>query len=81
MPRGRKAVIHYEEEIAKLDSQIAKCKDTLAQLQARRKHLADEKKKKDLGALCQAVEASGMSMEEVLAVLSKQKDAALQSAG
>ena len=72
MPRGRKAVLNYDEEISRVDLQIANCKNEIFELQEQRKSLTEQKQKSIMCELYEAVIASGKTPEECISMLSNQ---------
>lgn len=68
MPRPKKPV-NYDEEIQRIDMQICKWKKTILELQEDRKVLVEEKQKKELASLYQAIQSSGKSIAEVLSMI------------
>lgn len=68
MPRPKKP-INYDEEIQRIDMQICKWKKTILELQEDRKALVEEKQKKELASLYQAIQSSGKSIAEVLSMI------------
>jgi len=70
MPRGKKAIINYDEEIGILEKRITHYKDSIVELQEQKKLLLDEKEKSEMSALYQAIKESGKTPSEFLAALS-----------
>lgn len=70
MPRPRKA-INYEEELAKVDAQIAQCDTTKAELNTRRQELLNAKREAEVGALYDILQKSGISVDDIMALISK----------
>ena len=68
MARPRKPV-NYEEELEKLEMQIAKHENAIQGLEERREILLQEKKNLEVSALYDAVMASGKKVEDVVAML------------
>lgn len=68
MPRGRKQMT-LEEELTYLDQQIEKTSETLDTLKKRRKEVAQLKEQKDLQTIYEKIQASGKTIDEVLAQL------------
>ncbi len=68
MPRGRKQMT-LEEELTYLDQQIEKTSETLDTLKKRRKEVAQLKEQKDLQTIYEKIQASGRTIDEVLAQL------------
>ncbi len=69
MPRGMKKQINYEEELQKIDMQITRWKNTILELQERKKALIQEQEAAELSALYQAVKASGKTVDELISAL------------
>ena len=69
MPRGMKKQINYEEELKKIDMQITRWKNTILELQERKKVLIQEREAAELSALYQAVKASGKTVDELISAL------------
>lgn len=69
MPRGRKKQMTLEEELTHLDQQIEKTSETLDTLKKRRKEVAQLKEQKDLQTIYEKIQASGRTIDEVLAQL------------
>lgn len=70
MPRPRKA-IDYEEELMKVDAQIARCDKTKAELLERRQELLNAKRETEVGALYDAMQRSGVSVEEIIGLIDR----------
>ena len=58
-----------EEELTYLDQQIEKTSETLDTLKKRRKEVAQLKEQKDLQTIYEKIQASGRTIDEVLAQL------------
>lgn len=65
----RKKNMTVEEEMAFLDSEIAKAEDALKVLKARRKELAKAKEQEELQKLYAAIKESGKSVADVISTL------------
>ena len=70
MPRPRKA-IDYEEELMKVDAQITRCDKTKAELLERRQELLNAKRETEVGALYDAMQRSGVSVEEIISLIDR----------
>lgn len=70
MPRGVRKPVNYAEEIQKIDMQITRWKNTIQELQEKRRELVEEQQRQELAALYEAVKASGRSVSDVVAQLS-----------
>ncbi len=68
MPRGKKQMT-LEEELTYLDQQIEKTSETLDTLKKRRKEVVQLKEQKDLQTIYEKIQASGRTIDEVLAQL------------
>lgn len=66
MPRGVKKQVNYEDEIKKIDAQIAKHKKAITALKNHKKDLQGKREKYDLSRLRNVLQTSGMSIEELL---------------
>ncbi|MCI8623485.1 MAG: hypothetical protein HFG26_07470 [Provencibacterium sp.] len=69
MPRGRKAVVNYEEEIQKVDMQITRWKKTIDELQGRRRELVEQREQAELETLRQVIQSTGMSVGEIISLV------------
>lgn len=69
MPRGRKSVNDYDEEIMKVDMQISRWKKTIDELQSRRRELAGQKEQAELETLRQVIQSTGMSVGEIISLV------------
>lgn len=69
MPRGRKKQMTLEEELVYLDQQIEKASETLDTLKKRRKEVVQLEEQKDLQTIYEKIQASGKTIDEVLAQL------------
>ena len=69
MPRGRKKQMTLEEELVYLDQQIEKASETLDALKKRRKEVVQLEEQKDLQTIYEKLQASGKTIDEVLAQL------------
>lgn len=69
MPRGRKKQMTLEEELVYLDQQIEKVSETLDALKKRRKEVVQLEEQKDLQTIYEKIQASGKTIDEVLAQL------------
>lgn len=65
----RKKNMTLEEEMAFLDSEIAKAENALKALKARRKELAKAKEQEELQTLYAAIKESGKSVADVISTL------------
>ena len=68
MPRGKQQMT-LEEELTYLDQQIEKTSETLDTLKKRRKEVVQLKEQKDLQTIYEKIQASGRTIDEVLAQL------------
>ncbi len=68
MARPKKPV-NYEEELEKLDMQIAKHKNAIQVLEEQKEKFLQEKKNLEISSLYDAVLASGKKVEDVVAML------------
>ena len=66
MPRGVKRQIDFDEEINKIDMKITRWTNTIKELQEEKRKLEDKKKKKELSALYNIIQSSGLSVAEVV---------------
>lgn len=75
MPRGRKKgnPETLEQQIKKLDEEIASYERKLGKAKEKRKALTEQKKKQDIESLYSAIRTSGKSVEEVLQLLKAQQ--------
>lgn len=77
MSRPRKP-INYEQELEKVDAQIARCDSTRAELIKRRQELLNEKRESEVGMLYDALQEKGISIEDIMEIItnssSVQKD-------
>lgn len=70
MPRGRKPVLEsVDAKLATIDSEIEAYKSKISSLQAEKKVLIEKQKKMELEALYKAVQESGKSVEELIALI------------
>lgn len=65
----RKKNMTLEEEMAFLDSEIAKAENALKALKARRKELAKAKEQEELQTLYAAIKESGKTVADVISTL------------
>lgn len=79
MPRPKKPV-DYAQELARIDLQITRWKNTIAELQEERKRLEAEQEKAALDALYRAVRASGKSIGEAIALIAGEQPQRLDDA-
>ena len=68
MARPKKPV-NYEDELEKLDMQIAKHKNAIQVLEEQKENFLQEKKNLEISSLYDAVLASGKKVEDVVAML------------
>lgn len=70
MPRGRKPVLEsVETKLATIDAEIETYKNKISSLQSEKKILLEKQKKMELEALYKAVQESGKSVEEIIALI------------
>ena len=70
VPRGRKPVLEsVDAKLATIDSEIEAYKSKISSLQAEKKVLIEKQKKMELEALYKAVQESGKSVEELIALI------------
>ena len=77
MPRPRKE-IDYEDEIRKVEAQLIRCDKTKAELLERRQELLNAKRETEVGALYDALQQKGISVEEIMELI---RQTAQQEAG
>lgn len=70
MSRPRKP-INYEQELEKVDAQIARCDSTRAELIKRRQELLNEKREAEVGMLYDALQQKGISVDDIIGLISK----------
>ncbi len=68
MPRPRKA-IDYDDEIMKVDAQLTRCDKTKAELLERRQELLNAKREAEVGALYDALQQRGISVNEIMELI------------
>lgn len=75
MPRGKKktAIQTIEEQIRKLDGDIAKYQEKIKELQMKKNTLLDARKKQEIDSLYVKIQASGKSIDEVINFLDETK--------
>ncbi len=75
MPRGKKktAIQTIEEQIRKLDGDIAKYQEKIKELQMKKNALLDARKKQEIDSLYVKIQASGKSIDEVINFLDETK--------
>lgn len=75
MPRGKKktAIQTIEEQIRKLDGDIAKYQEKIKELQMKKNTLMDARKKQEIDSLYVKIQASGKSIDEVINFLDEAK--------
>lgn len=75
MPRGKKktAIQTIEEQIRKLDGDIAKYQEKIKELQMKKNTLLDARKKQEIDSLYVKIQASGKSIDEVINFLDDTK--------
>jgi septation ring formation regulator EzrA len=73
MPRGKKktALQTIEEQIQKIDADIAKYQGKIKDLQIKKNSLLDTKKKEEMESLYQKIQASGKSIGDIIRFLDK----------
>jgi septation ring formation regulator EzrA len=71
MPRGKKktALQTIEEQIQKIDADIAKYQGKIKDLQIKKNSLLDTKKKAEMESLYLKIQASGKSIGEIISFL------------
>ncbi|MCI8755784.1 MAG: hypothetical protein HFG18_04225 [Oscillospiraceae bacterium] len=72
MARPRKP-INYEEELIRIESQITKYENTLKELKEERRLLCQQKEQDEISKLYDVYKASGMSLEEMIAMVSQKE--------
>lgn len=75
MPRGKKktAIQSIEEQIGKIDADIAKYQEKIKALQVKKNGLLDAKKKQEIDSLYIKIQASGKSLDDVINFLDESK--------
>ena len=75
MPRGKKktAIQSIEEQIWKIDADIAKYQEKIKALQVKKNGLLDAKKKQEIDSLYIKIQASGKSLDDVINFLDESK--------
>ena len=75
MPRGKKktAIQSIEEQILKIDADIAKYQEKIKSLQVKKNGLLDAKKKQEIDSLYIKIQASGKSLDDVINFLDESK--------
>lgn len=75
MPRGKKktAIQSIEEQIGKIDADIAKYQEKIKALQVKKNGLLDAKKKQEIDSLYIKIQASGKSLDDVINYLDESK--------
>ena len=75
MPRGKKktAIQSIEEQILKIDADIAKYQEKIKALQVKKNGLLDAKKKQEIDSLYIKIQASGKSLDDVINFLDESK--------
>ena len=68
MPRPRKA-IDYDDEIMKVDAQLTRYDKTKAELLERRQELLNAKREAEVGALYDALQQRGISVNEIMELI------------
>ena len=70
MPRGRKKKeLSIDEQIMKIDLDIKELNDALKNKKVERKKLEKQKEEESISILAEAVEKSGMTVQEVIEML------------
>lgn len=72
MARPRKP-INYEEELTRIEAQITKYENTLKELKEERRLLCQQKEQDEISKLYDIYKASGMSLEEMIAMVSQKE--------
>ena len=72
MARPRKP-INYEEELTRIEAQITKYENTLKELKEERRLLCQQKEQDEISKLYDLYKASGMSLEEMIAMVSQKE--------
>lgn len=72
MARPRKP-INYEEELTRIEAQITKYENTLKELKEERRLLCQQKEQDEISKLYDVYKASGMSLEEMIAMVSQKE--------
>lgn len=72
MARPRKP-INYEEELSRIEAQITKYENTLKELKEERRLLCQQKEQNEISKLYDVYKASGMSLEEMIAMVSQKE--------
>lgn len=72
MARPRKP-INYEEELIRIEAQITKYENTLKELKEERRLLCQQKEQDEISKLYDVYKASGMSLEEMIAMVSQKE--------
>lgn len=72
MARPRKP-INYEEELSRIEAQITKYENTLKELKEERRLLCQQKEQDEISKLYDVYKASGMSLEEMIAMVSQKE--------
>jgi phage shock protein A len=71
MPRGKKktAIQTIEEQIQKADADMAKYREKIKELEAKKNSLTDAKKKQEIDSLYARIQGSGKSIDDVISFL------------
>lgn len=69
MPRGVRKQINYDEEINKIDMRITRYENTIKELKEERAKLETQKKQHEISALYEALQTSGLSIDEAISSL------------
>ncbi|MCI9669725.1 MAG: hypothetical protein HFG19_08635 [Oscillospiraceae bacterium] len=72
MARPRKP-INYKEELIRIEAQITKYENTLKELKEERRLLCQQKEQDEISKLYDVYKASGMSLEEMIAMVSQKE--------
>ena len=72
MARPRKP-INYEEELIRIEAQITKYENTLKELKEERRLLCQQKEQDEISKLYDVYKASGLSLEEMIAMVSQKE--------
>lgn len=74
MARGKRktALESIAEQLEQIDTQIQAEREKLKGLETKKKELLEQKKKQELDALYEKIQASGKSVEEIFEAIQKQ---------
>ena len=73
MPRGRKKIMDYPEQIAELEGSISALRAELKKEEAALKELLEQQEKEEMSRLYAAIRARSLNVDDVLSLLDHQK--------